>query len=292
MPKRPRAFRALRTASQSDHEIVAVLTSATGDKEPALGATIEGVAAHLGHPVWPAKQVKDPAFAQIVRGQAVDLILNVHSLHVVHAAVLSAARVGTFNLHPGPLPYYAGMNAASWAILNDEPRHGVTLHWMETGIDTGPIAYQAMFDLTPDDTGLSVSRRCARLGLELIKDLLSTRPADIPRREQDLSKRQYYGFEVPFQGQIPWSSTARVDRFVRACNYYPLRSPWGVPLVRFRGEQLGLINVSLTNRACDAPAGRVHVHADRLFVATDDQWLELNRVLYHSKLVDATDLLC
>ena len=285
-------IQALRAASQSDHEIVAVLTTPPGDNGGRLGATVEGVAAHLGHPVWPAKQVKDPAFAEIVHREAVDLILNVHSLYVVHSAVLSAARIGGFNLHPGPLPRYAGMNAPSWAILNGEPRHGVTLHWMASGIDTGPIAYQSIFDLKPDDTGLSVSRRCARLGLKLIKELLTTSPSGIPRREQDFSQRRYHGFEAPFEGQVPWSSAAVVERFVRACNFYPLPSPWGVPKVRFRGEQLGMVDVSLTNQACDAPAGCVDVHGDDLYVAADDQWLVLNRVLHHSKLVAASEILC
>jgi hypothetical protein len=53
-----------------------------------------------------------------------------------------------------------------------------------------------------------------------------------------------------------------------------------------------MIDVSLTNQVCDAPAGRVEVRSDRLFVATDDQWLELNRVLHNSKLVNATEILC
>ena len=38
-------------------------------------------------------------------------------------------------------PEYAGLNAPSWAIYNGEPAHGVTLHWMEAAIDTGPIAW-------------------------------------------------------------------------------------------------------------------------------------------------------
>jgi folate-dependent phosphoribosylglycinamide formyltransferase PurN len=40
-----------------------------------------------------------------------------------------------------------------------EARHAVTLHWTEGEIDNGPIAYKACFEVTEDDTGLSVAAR-------------------------------------------------------------------------------------------------------------------------------------
>jgi methionyl-tRNA formyltransferase len=283
-------IQAIRAASNSDHEIVAVLTSMGGATGGRLGATVEGTAAHFGYPVWPAEQVKDSAFAAIVRQESVELLLNVHSLHVVHEQVLSAVRVGAFNLHPGPLPRYAGMNAPSWAIMNGEPRHGVTLHWMESGIDTGPIAYQSMFDLTPNDTALSISSRCSRLGLKLIEDLVRAEPAAIPRRRQDFSERRYHGFKVPFEGRVPWHSAELVERFIRACNFYPLPSPWGVPTLRYRGEELGMIEVSVTNQQCTAPAETVEFRQNKCYVAADDYWLQLKRVLHKSKLVNASEL--
>ena len=172
------------------------------------------------YPVWPARLLKDRKFGDTVRDQAVDLLLNVHSLYIANEDVLSAFRIGAFNLHTGPLPRYAGMNAPSWSIFNGESQHGVTLHWMEKGIDTGRIAYQSTFDLRPDDTGLSVSRQCVRLGLQLIGNLLSAAPEDIPSLQQDLSERQYYGYQVPFDGQLNCNHKALVvERFIRACNY-------------------------------------------------------------------------
>lgn len=155
-------------------------------------ASVQGVAEHLEIPVWPAGQVKSSEFAEQVRLEAVDLILNVHSLHIVHPEVLAAARVGAFNLHTGPLPSYAGMNAVNWAIMNGESQHGTTLHWMEHGIDTGDIAFETTFDLSPQATGLSVNRQCTNDGIDLIRQLLRTDPDSIPRRSQDFSQRHYY----------------------------------------------------------------------------------------------------
>jgi methionyl-tRNA formyltransferase len=102
----------------------------------------------------------------------VDLLLNVHSLHIIHPAVLAATQIGDFNLHPGPLPHYAGLNVVSWSIYRGETQHGVTIHKMEDVVDTEAIAYQEMFDLNEDDSGLRVSSTCTRVGLKLIDSLL------------------------------------------------------------------------------------------------------------------------
>src|SRR5919109_2815282 len=126
-------LRALRLLDASEHEVVAVLSSSgTG----------------FGRPVRDPLAVTDPAFAGELRD--VDLLLNVHSLHIAAPAVVAAPRTGSFNLHPGPLPEYAGLNAPSWAIYNGETRHAVTLHWMEPEVDAGPIAYAAELAIEPD----------------------------------------------------------------------------------------------------------------------------------------------
>ena len=284
-------IQSLRATQASDHEVVAVLTSINSTPENRLGATVQGTAEHLGIPVWAAEQVKDPTFADSVQRESVDLILNVHSLHLVHPNVLSAVRVGAFNLHTGPLPGYAGMNAVNWAIMNGETQHGVTLHWMEAGIDTGDIALETAFDLSPTDTGLSVSRRCTREGLRLIKQLLAMQPDAIPRKPQDLSARRYHGFEIPFEGKIPWTSADLVERFVRACNFYPLPSPWGIPTVDHHGEPVGLIEVAITDEPCHFQPGMIHHRKDLCFLATADYWIEVKRILHQNRLTTPQEAL-
>ena len=101
-----------------------------------------------------------------------DLLLNVHALSVLPAELVAAPRIGSFNLHPGPLPGYAGLNAPSWAIYHGEKTHAVTVHWMDGGIDTGPIAYQSELEITDEDRGFTLSAKCVRAGLPMLQDLL------------------------------------------------------------------------------------------------------------------------
>lgn len=283
----------LRMLVNTRHTIVAVLSSeptSTGLR----GAMLADVARRGGHDVWAPQLVTQPSLALTLRGADVDLILNVHSLHIMHAAVAASARIGAFNLHPGPLPDYAGLNAPSWAILHGEPSHGVTVHWIDQGIDTGPIAYQSSFALDGADTGLSVSRRCVLDGMPLIATLLSTAASDataIPRIAQDPSRRRYFGRQIPRDGVLDWTWPAcKVDAMVRAFDYYPLPSPWGVPRTYAAREPINISRVRRTGIPTNEPAGMVgDARDDGIPVACTDEWVTVTHLERDGRRVRAED---
>src|SRR5437870_5807166 len=119
----------LRTLASSSHRLVAVMSAPPRPGKTA--ASVWTVARAMGFETWPSKLVKDPALAEQIRSRQVDILLNVHSLYVIHKNILSVPLYGAFNLHPGPLPSYAGLNAISWALYRGEKSHGVTIHRME-----------------------------------------------------------------------------------------------------------------------------------------------------------------
>jgi methionyl-tRNA formyltransferase len=214
----------------------------------------------------------------------VDVLLNVHSLYVVNPAVLAAPRFGCFNLHPGPLPRYAGLNTPNWALYQGETTHGVTLHWMAPGIDTGPIAYQESFPLASEDNGFSVSATCVREGLRLVSRLLDdlgTDPARVPVNEQDVTLRRYFGRDVPHDGWIPWTEDAtRVAGLVRACDYGPWTSPWGRARTRGNdGLEITVRRAHRTGRPAEDPPGTVgRCDSAEAWVATRDEWVVISRL--------------
>jgi methionyl-tRNA formyltransferase len=282
----------LRVLAGSPHEVVAVMTRGVGGM--AVGATVAGVASRLGYRLWPARQVKESGFADAVGRQEVDLLLNVHGLHVLPADVVTAPRIGSFNLHPGPLPGYAGLNAPSWALYHGERSHGVTVHWMDSGIDTGPIAYQAELPIEDDDTGLTLSAKCVRAGLPLLHDLLQAATIDdVPRRPQPPGIRRYYGKEVPHEGRLLWTeSAARVVNFIRACDYVPFPSPWGHPRAYLTGRELSVLKASLSGEGCDASPGTVGRQVgSEVLVAARDEWVRVRRVQVGSTVFAAADVL-
>jgi methionyl-tRNA formyltransferase len=283
----------LRLLGQSGHRIVAVMASPTKNNGT---ANLWSIAEKLGHETWPAKLVKDPALADEIRAREVDILLNVHSLFVINGEVLSAPRIGSFNIHPGPLPRYAGLNAPSWAIYRGESSHGVTVHKMVPGIDAGPVAYQALFDIEETDTGLSLSSKCVKAGIPLLSRLLESASLGaqaIPLIDQDMTKREYFGREVPNDGRIIWSSLAReVLDFIRACDYLPFRSPWGHPRASWKGQEIFPLKAARTGIRCDCQPGTVGESVESgVRVACADEWITVKSVKLGDVTSQAADVL-
>lgn len=281
----------LRLVARGPHTLTAVLTDAAHD-----GPGVSGAAAELGIPVLPAALVRDPGFGDELAARATDVLLNVHSLHLIAAPVLAAPRIGAFNLHPGPLPQYAGLNVPSWAVYHGRDTHGVSLHWMAAGIDTGPVAYRACFALGPRDTGLTVSAQCARVGIGLVEQLLATLATDpqaVPVIEQDLAQRHYYGRTAPHGGRMPWDRDAeQLERFVRACDYGPWPSPWGRPRTWQAGTGIEIVRAAVAGGSADGPAGTVGpVDPAGAIVACGQGRLRVSRVRAGGATVAAVEVL-
>jgi len=282
----------LELLRETGHEIGGVL--ADPSRAEAGGASVWRVAESAGLRLWPARRVREPAFAEELRAVAPDLLLNVHSLYVIRGEILGVTTRGSFNLHPGPLPRYAGLNAVSWAIYRGEREHGVTLHAMEPGIDTGGVFAQASFPIEDTDSALAVSVRCVELGMSLIRDLLqscqaSNGPPDLT--PQELARREYFGREVPRDGWIDWSRSAReVVNLVRACDYAPFHSPWGQARTR-RGETtFSILKADRIDEAPGAPPGTVVASEGRtLQVAAGEGTVVVRRLAVDGRPVRPAD---
>jgi methionyl-tRNA formyltransferase len=262
-------------------EIVAVLTRSRD--EGAERPVVLEAAQRLGLDLWPSSSVRSPELAEQIGDARVDVLLNVHSLHLIHPSVVTAPKIGSFNLHPGPLPEYAGLNVPSWAIYRGEREHGVTLHWMDDGIDTGAVAWRERFPIEPVDTGLSLSARCVRAGVPLVLRLAAVAaedPTRIPREPQDLGRREYFPAGPPADGRIDWAEPAEaVLGFVRACDYAPFASPWGIPAAELAGREVGVARATPTGRpASDAPGTVVEVDESGALVATADELVLVQRL--------------
>jgi methionyl-tRNA formyltransferase len=283
----------LRWLLTTEHVVVAVLAGrVTGSP-----STVASAAERLGLQVRTAELVRQSGFADWLASERVDLLLNVHSLFLIRPEALLAPTIGCFNLHPGPLPRYAGLNAPSWAIYHGEAKHGTTVHWMTPEIDAGPIAYQALFGVSANDTGLTVSMKCVRLGVPLVSKVVEAaalHATAIPKIEQDPRERTYFPPGPPDDGRVLWSGSAqRIVNFVRAADYLPFPSPWGHPQTVVEGDELEITKASATGEPTNGVApGTVAAKRGRgVLAAAADEWVLLERVRVGARATWATDVL-
>lgn len=106
------------------------------------------------------------------------------------------------NLHPAPLPEYRGCNSYAHAIINGETEYGVTMHYMNEGIDTGPIIASPRFPIEPDDTGRSLYDRAQIHALAMFEDLWPILKGGLPPATTQPAEGRYYRRDslVPYFG--------------------------------------------------------------------------------------------
>jgi|HubBroStandDraft_6_1064221.scaffolds.fasta_scaffold27249_2 methionyl-tRNA formyltransferase len=281
---------ALRLLANRGHGLAAVFTDSGGDGS---SASVASTADALGVPVRAASEVRDPTLAGWLKEQRVELLLSVHSRHLIHADVLSAPTLGAYNLHPGLLPECAGMNVPSWALYEGATRHGVTLHHMTPVYDAGPIAFTDTFDLHISDTGLSVLVQCVRRGLGLLERLLDLveRGEPVPAHPQDLDRRRWFGVGPPDGGRLDWRRPARhVVDFVRACDYTPFPSPWGFPRCTAHGVDVAVLAASVGGTTHAAPGTVARAEGAGVLIAAADAWVRVEQVEVDGRALQAADI--
>lgn len=209
-----------------------------------------------------------------LRASNVDWLFNINSTIILSDEILELPQNGALNLHPGPLPAYAGLHTHQWAIRNNEKEFGVTLHWMETGIDTGDIAFQKMFSLTGKETGLSLFLKCLKEGIELVKIALDfiVEEKEIPSIKQDLSKRKLYTNKMAMDGTINWNMKYHdLQNFFRAANYKPFESPTYTPFTVLDDQKIVFDSVEQDSTIKKLPSGKIKIIGDNKFlVGTND----------------------
>ncbi len=271
--------KALDALHRLGHSPVLVLVAA----QESSGAALHRSANRLGIDARPAHLVRDKQFATTLSELSIDLLLNVHSLAIIAPEVLERPTIGSLNLHPGPLPSYAGLNVVPHAIANGENDHAVTMHWMDPGIDTGKIAYEKRFPILDTDTGFSVFRKCVDHGTALVAELfedLTSSPEAVPRSPQLGTRRYFAAGSQPLDGRIDvtWAAT-RIHNLCRATDFGPFPSPCGYPRVLIDDKPVEVVTTRLTRQPATEPPGAVQHRIDgSTWLATGDDWLEVQKL--------------
>ena len=114
-----------------------------------------------------------------------DLVLSVLYDQIIGPDLINRAE-RIINFHPGRLPHYRGVRPVNWALHNREHLHGVTIHTIDTGVDTGPVLAEALFSIWPDtDEVQDVWQRSMEHGRILISHTLPRLGHIIPRPQDE-----------------------------------------------------------------------------------------------------------
>lgn len=88
---------------------------------------------------------------------------------IIKKKAIDSTRIGWLNMHPSLLPYGRGKHGYYWSIVEKKP-FGVTLHFVDQGIDTGAIIFQKQIDIEITDTGETLYNKGLYEAIKLFKD--------------------------------------------------------------------------------------------------------------------------
>jgi methionyl-tRNA formyltransferase len=166
-------------------------------KESGLTAkTLQEIAAQTGCTCLTVGDHNDQQSLDFIRAQTPDAIAFTGG-GLIRRDLLGIPKLGVLNCHMGLLPPYRGMDVVEWPVLEataNAPPLGLTVHYMDAGVDTGPLLRHEKFHLeTGDDFARIRERLTARMPtmmFEVLRDLRDQRV--IPAAQNAADGRQYY----------------------------------------------------------------------------------------------------
>jgi methionyl-tRNA formyltransferase len=241
----------LRALLNSEHEVVVVVTQPdkpVGREQRIEPAPIKKEITRSGDfqtavEILQPVRIKDQQAIEEIRAFNPDVIIVVAYGQILPRDVLEIPRLACLNLHASLLPRWRGAAPIQAAIAAGDCETGITVMYMDEGLDTGHILLQRNVDILPNDTGGSLHDRLAQIAPEALLEslpLLAARKA--PRIPQDNARATYAPKLKREHGQIDWSESAEaIERKIRAYN------PWPGAFMRVDRQNLKIFSASVVD---------------------------------------------
>lgn len=185
---------------------------------------VKTLAISHGIPVYTPKTLRDEAFSSLLSEVNPDLILVVAFGKILPKNVIDYPKYGCINLHVSLLPKYRGAAPMQRAIMEGETETGVTLMYMDEGLDTGDIIEKTAFPISATDNFETIHDRSAAIGAErllaAVRTLSEGKP--LPREKQDDTLATYAPKVEKSDCHLDFSkSAARLDCEIRGVTPIP-----------------------------------------------------------------------
>jgi phosphoribosylglycinamide formyltransferase-1 len=117
---------------------------------------------------YPDRAARDRALGDWIEERDVQLIVLAGFMELLDASFIRRFEGRILNVHPSLLPSFPGVKAIEQALEHGVRVTGVTVHFVDEGIDTGPILLQRALELDPAEDASSVARRLHEVEHELL----------------------------------------------------------------------------------------------------------------------------
>jgi methionyl-tRNA formyltransferase len=272
--------------NSQEHHLVGVVTQPdkpVGREQRIEAPPIKAALAGRTLPILQPGRIKREEAVAEIRALAPDVIVVMAYGQILPRSVLEIPPVACLNLHASLLPRHRGAAPIQAAIVAGDRESGITVMYMNEGLDTGDILLQSRLEIAPDETGGSLHDRLAQIAPPSLDEALAQlQERNASRIPQDSSAATYAPKLEREDGRIDWTESAElIERKIRAFNPWPgafvlLRSETG------RERKLKIFSARLIDAAKGTP-GEVFRSAGSITIAAKDGALSLGEVQLEGK---------
>ncbi|MGA3170108.1 MAG: methionyl-tRNA formyltransferase [Chthoniobacteraceae bacterium] len=215
----------------SGHEMAAVFTQPdkpAGRKMELLPSPIKRLALERGVPIYQPEKMRAAEAVEQARGLEADLIVVMAYGQILPKGVLEAGRIACLNVHASILPRHRGAAPIQSAILAGDAEAGLTVMYMDEGLDTGDVLLIRRVHIGRHETGGTLHDRLAEAAPGALAEAMGLLEAGkAPRVPQDSALATYAKKLGREEGEIRWElSCGEIGRHIRAMNPWPGAFTW------------------------------------------------------------------
>jgi methionyl-tRNA formyltransferase len=274
-----------------DHELVGVITQPdkpAGRDQKLTPSPIKKASEHfnvagatcgceLALPVLQPARIKDQAAIAAIQAMQPDVIAVMAYGQILPRDVLEIPKIACLNLHASILPRWRGAAPIQAAIAAGDSETGITVMYMDEGLDTGDILLQRKIEIAPAETGGSLHDKLAQVAPEALAEaILLLDKGKAPRLPQANELATYAPKLERKHGRIDWTEPAAViERKIRAFD------PWPSAFMEIDHRNLKIFGATIVDRR--GKPGEIWRHENELIVAAGEGALSLAEVQLEGK---------
>ena len=145
--------------SSIDAEIVLVLSNVPGAGALSRAEQAGIATALIDHRTFADRTAFDQAVVHALQAASVDLVVLAGFMRLISDPFIAAFPERIINIHPALLPAFPGLHVQKKALEAGARFAGCSVHFVDGGVDTGPIIIQAVVPILDDDDEASLSAR-------------------------------------------------------------------------------------------------------------------------------------
>lgn len=142
----------------------------TGRKKELTASPVKVLAQSYNIPVFQPVKLRNDY--EILKELNIDLIVTCAYGQILSKEVLDIPKLGCINVHASILPNYRGSAPIQWALFNNEKKTGITIYYMDEGMDSGDIIKINEIPITEEDNVGTLHEKLSELGVQTLKEVL------------------------------------------------------------------------------------------------------------------------